>query len=180
VLRGLERPGVLGGAGDGHLSGDVDHRGEGLDGAVGDGLEELLVTPAGFAGLFVEMLRRPTALDEQRLEVAQQRRMVRIVRAPLARAGDLVQPKARLARGALVQCEARLRAVVAGQRERDPFERRGRERAVAQLRPEAGVGPQDGGRARDDPEEVRGWPAVDKAALRIGSDPSGAVRSSWI
>ena len=62
----------------------------------------------------------------------------------------------------------RLAAVVLGDRERDPLERRQREAPVAQLGPEAGVGPQRGRGAGEHAQEVRQLPARGRRALQHG------------
>ena len=91
---------------------------------VGDRLEQLLVAPARLARLLVQVHRRVPALLEQRAQVAQQRRLARIGGLPVARRGDLVDADAGRARGARVDREPGLAAVVLGDGERDPLERR--------------------------------------------------------
>src|SRR5512132_2131324 len=90
--RRLERPGVLGGAVDGDVAGDVDHGGEALEGDVGDRLEDLLVGPAGLAGLLVQVHRRLAAALDEGLEVAQERRLALVAGVELARERQLVEP----------------------------------------------------------------------------------------
>src|SRR5438094_2011269 len=69
-LGGAQRPRLLDGSVDRHVAGDVDHRGEALERHEGDRLEDLLVGPAGLAGL-LDQVGGQRARTGQRL--AQQR-----------------------------------------------------------------------------------------------------------
>src|ERR1700744_2804325 len=89
-LSGLELPRGLRRPIYGDISGDVDHRREALQRHRGDRLEDLLVVPAGLAGFLVEVHRGAAVLD-QCLEVAQQRRLARVLGVELARRRYLVE-----------------------------------------------------------------------------------------
>src|SRR3954452_11339130 len=170
---GPQAPRVLPRSVDGYLAGDVHHRREGLERRGGDRLQDLLVAPAGLARLLVEVHRRlGLALDEG-LEVAQERRLALVAGVPLAGQRDLVEREPGLPRRAAVHRRAGLGVVVLGDRQRDPLERRQRERAVAQLRAEPRVRPQRGRRAGEHAEEVRELAA---GGERPAKDGDGALR----
>jgi hypothetical protein len=145
---------LLDGAVDGNLARDVHHCREGLERDDGHRLEQLLVGPPRLAGLLVEVHRGVTALLDQRAEIAQQRRLARILGVPLAREGDLVDAQPRLARRARADGEPRPAAVVLGDGEADPLKGRERQAAVPELGAEPRVGAERDGRARQDAEEV--------------------------
>ena len=111
-------------------------------------------------------------LGEQRLEVAQQRELARVARAPLAGQSDLVEPEPGLARGALVEREASASAmrssvgVVSA-----PWRSSVRKRAYARS---------TAGEPAITPRKFGSCPAAADALLSSGSDAAGAVRSSWI
>src|SRR3954454_3172450 len=170
---GPQAPRVLPGSVDGYLAGDVHHRGEGLERRGGDGLEDLLVGPAGLARLLVEVHRRLGLAFDEGLEVAQERCLALVAGVPLAGQRDLVEREAGLSRRAAVHRRARLGVVVLGDRQRDPLERRQRERAVAKLRAEPRVGAQRRGRAGEHAEEVRELAAGGERPAKHGD---GALR----
>src|SRR4051794_23029604 len=153
--RRAQAPRVLPGAVDRHLAGDVHHCREGLHRGRRDGLEDLLVGPAGLARLLMEVHRRLSLGLNERAEVAQERGLALVARVPLLREGDLVQRETRLPGRAAVHLVAGLGVVVLRDGERDALEGRQGQRAVAKLGAKAGVGAQGGGRAGEDAEEVR-------------------------
>src|SRR5205085_7658857 len=81
---GLKLARGLRGAVDGNLPGDVDHRGEHLQRHRRNPLQDLLVVPTGLASLLVQVHGRAAVLLEDRLEVAQQRRLTWILGGELS------------------------------------------------------------------------------------------------
>src|SRR5215217_5185609 len=144
---------LLDGAVHGDLAGDVDHGREGFHGEDRDGLQELLVAPAGLPRLLLQVLGLGLALG-QRAQVAQEGRLARVARVPAAGERHLVEPDARAAGGALVQRDAGLGAVVLGDGERDPLDGGARQAGLSQLGAEAQVGAQRGRRAGEHAEQV--------------------------
>src|SRR4051794_31947787 len=171
--RRAQPPRVLPRAVDRYLPRDVHHRREGLHGRRRDRLEDLLVGPAGLARLLVEVHRGLRLRLDERLEVAQQRRLALVARVPLLGERDLVQGETGLTGRAAVHLVARLGVVVLGHGERDALERRQGERAVAQLRAEARVGAEGRGGAGEHAEEVRQLPA---GGERTAQNGDGALR----
>ena len=103
-------------------------------------LEDLLVLPAGLARLLVEVALRRAVRLEQRLDEAEQRGLLLVIGVELARERDLVHAEPGVAAGALERRERVLAALVLGDGERDALLGRVRQRAVAELGAEAGVG----------------------------------------
>ena len=165
----------------GHLARDVDHGGERLERHVGDRLEQLLVAPAGLARLLVQVHRGVPALLEQRAQVAQQRRLALVGGLPVARGGDLVDADAGLARRAQVDRDARAgcgsarrpraRCARASAASASPWRSSERKRAYARSA---------AGEPASTPRKFGSCPPDAIAPFSTGSDPSGAVRSSWM
>jgi hypothetical protein len=122
----------------------------------------------------VQVHRRVAALLDQRAQVAQQRRLARVGGLPVARRGDLVDADAGVPGGARVDRDPGLAAVVLGDGERDPLDRRQREAAVAEFGAEARVTAQRGGGAGEDAEEVRQLAARRHRALQHRKRPLGS------
>ena len=91
------------------------------------------------AAFFVVAQAVAVVFFHERLHVLEQRLLTRVARVEVAGEGDLVEPQARLARGALERVQPVLAALVLGDRERDPLLRLERELTVPELRPEACV-----------------------------------------
>jgi hypothetical protein len=155
VLGGAEAAGLLGGAVEGHVAGDVDHRGQRLQRGEGDRLQELLLAPADLARRLVLVRGRRDVVDDQDAEVAQQDRVVLVAGVPLAGQRDVVQRESCRARDAAVEVEAGLGGEVLGD---------GPRRAA--------------GEPARTPRKFGSWPAEARAPLRIGTDAAGADRSS--
>ncbi len=122
--------------------------------------------PPGLARLLVLVARRRAVGLEQRLDVAEQHGLALVVGVELAREGDLVEAQAGVARGALERAQRVLAALVLGDRERDALLGRIRQRAVAELRAEARVGAQHGGRSGEHADEVRELAPARQRALQ--------------
>jgi hypothetical protein len=107
--------------------------------------------------------------DHELLEVAQQDRVGLVEGVPLAGERDVVEREPGVARDAAVEVQPRLGPEVLGDRQRDPLQGDGRQRAVTKL----------GAEAPRPPRMCGCGPAPARAPLRIGCDASGAERSSW-
>ena len=125
-----------------------------VQGHVGDGLEQLLVGPVVLSRLLAEVLGRPSAGGQQRLEEGEQRGFLRVGRGELPRRGDLVEAEPGSARGARVLGDRIRVAAALGHREADPLARRLRQRAAAELVAHARVGAQGRGRSGEHADEL--------------------------
>ena len=171
ALGGLQRSRCLTRAIDRNLTGNVDHRREALKRNRRDRFQDLLVVPTRLARLLMEMHRRPAAVLEDRLQVAQQRRLTLILGAEVARQRNLVQGQPDTAGRTRVQLDPGLRVVVLGDLQGDPLERRERNRAYARSA---------AGDPASTPRKLGSWPPEASAPRSTATEPSGAVRSSWI
>ena len=147
----------------------------------GDRLEQLLVGPAGLARLLVQVHRRVAALLEQRAQVAQQRRLARVGGVPVA--GARRPRRCRRRPGAPCACGWRGRAGCGSARRR-----RARSARASAARGCRGAARRGSARSRAARRASRrgrrgssgSCPPEAIAPLRTGSEPSGAVRSSWM
>jgi hypothetical protein len=100
---------------------------------VRNGLQDLLVAPAGLARLLVEVQRGWPLGLEQRLDEAEQPRLALVARVELAGQGDLVHAKTGLAARLLERGQRVLAALMLRHREGDPLLRRPRQRTMPKL-----------------------------------------------
>ena len=114
---------------------------------VADRLEDLLVGPADFTRLLVEVQGRRAVGVERLLQVEKQGRLLRIRRAEAAGAGDLVEAEPGAPSRFRVLGDAVVVLAVLGDGERDPLTGRLGENTAAELGAHPRVGPQDSGGA---------------------------------
>src|SRR5690349_22972040 len=101
---------------------------------MGDGLEDLLVAPAGLARLLVQVERRGLVGLDEHLDEPEERGLLLVARVELPRERDLVEAKAGVARGALEQLLCVVVALELRDTEADPLLGLEWQRPMAQLR----------------------------------------------
>src|SRR5690349_6180181 len=111
------------------------------------GLEDLLVGPVRLTRLLEEEVGRVALRLDGALEESEQRRLLLVGRREAPVEGDLVEAKAAQARRACELREAVAVAPVLGDGEADPDRGGGGQRALMQLRAQAGIGLERRGRA---------------------------------
>ena len=119
------------------------------------------------------MERRDLVGLDERLYEAEQRGLAHVARLELTRERDLVQPKARVARGAVQQRLRVLVGLVLGDGQADALLGLERQGPIAQLRAVARVGAQRGRRAGQHADEVRELSARRESTLQHGKAALG-------
>ena len=181
-LRGAQHARLLDGAVDRHLAGDVDHRREASPAprtAIASSSCSSL-QPASRASS-CRWHRAASRCSASGAQVAQQRGLALVARVPLAGERDLVEAEAGLARRCARAARARARSGSARRRRA----RSARASAASACRGAAPSGSARSRAARRASRRARRGSSgaarrAASAPLSTGSDPSGAVRSSWI
>jgi len=133
---------------------------------VRDGLEQLLIAPAGLARLLVQVESRGVVGLDEHLDEPQKRCLLLVTRVELLRERDLVQAEPRVAGGALQQLLRVLVALELRHTEDDALLCLERQRSLPELRPEAGVSTKRGRRSTENSDEIRELPASGERTLQ--------------
>ena len=139
-----------------------------------DRLQDLLVLPAGLARLLVQVALGRAVRLEQRLDEAEQRRLLLVVGVEL-RASAISSMPSPASRPVRWSVESAYCSLVLRDRERDPLLGRVGERAVAELRAEAAYERSTGGELARTPMKFGSWPPPASAPFRSGRVPGGRL-----